>query len=160
MKKIIFFVVPFLLAQTILIAQEKKPVQLIFSFIRTNDSIVNLSVKANIVKGTQLFSIKKRSEDDSFVSSLFFDSNAVRFQKISDTSTEIGNLLLVPEAINSVSKYRIYEDSVTFLFPLHLKANDSVVIKGTFNWLGKSGDQFPSGEISFYFYHLRIHHFT
>lgn len=149
MKKIIFFVVPFLLAQTILIAQEKKPVQLIFSFIRTNDSIVNLSVKANIVKGTQLFSIKKRSEDDSFVSSLFFDSNAVRFQKISDTSTEIGNLLLVPEAINSVSTYRIYEDSVTFLFPLHLKANDSVVIKGTFNWLGKSGDQFPSGEISF-----------
>ena len=57
--------------------------------------------------------------------------------------------MLVPEAINSVSTYRVFEDSVTFLFPLHLKANDSAVLKGTFNWLGKSGDQFPSGEITF-----------
>ncbi len=149
MKKIIFFVTIFLLSLTILVAQEKKPVQFLFNTIRVNDSIVNLSIKATIEKGTQIFSVKKRSEDDAFISSLFLDSNGTRFQKVTDTSTENGNLLLIPETANSTSKYRVFEDSVTFLFLLHINANDSAIIKGSFNWLGKSGDQFPNGEITF-----------
>jgi len=149
MKKIVFFVVTFLLTLTILVAQEKKPVQLTFSTVRVNDSIVHLSVKATIEKGTQIFSVKKRSEDDAFISSIFLDSNAIRFQNLTDSSTEKGSLLLVPETTNSISKYRVFEDSVTFLFPLHINANDSAIIKGSFNWLGKSGDQFPNGEVGF-----------
>ncbi len=149
MKKIVFFVVIFLITLTTLVAQEKKPVQFIFSTVRVNDSIVHLSVNVNIQKGTQLFSVKKRSEDDAFISSIFLDTTAIRFQNLTDSSTEKGKLLLIAEAINSTSKYRVFEDSVTFLFPLHVNANDSVIIKGSFNWLGKSGDQFPSGEVGF-----------
>lgn len=149
MKKFILFFANFLFTLSTLVAQEKKPVQFLFSTVRINDSIVHLSVKANIEKGTQLFSVKKRSDDDSFVSSLFLDSNAIRFQQLTDTSTEKGNLLLVPETTNSTSTYRLFADSVSFIFTLHININDSAIIKGTFNWLGKSGDQFPSGEARF-----------
>jgi len=149
MRKIIFFVTTFLFTLTTLVAQEKKPVQFLFNTLRVNDSLVLLSIKVTIEKGTQIFSVKKRGEDDVFISSIFLDSNATRFQKLTDTSTEKGNLLLVLETANSTSKYRVYEDSVTFLFPLHINSNDSVILKGSFNWLGKSGDQFPNGEVGF-----------
>ncbi len=130
-------------------AQEKQPVQISFLTKRINDSIVHLLVKVNLDKGTQVFSVKKRGEDDPFVSALELDSLNSTFRKQTDTVTENGTVQLVPENSTSLSKYRLYSDSVEFIFPLHINSTDSALVKGKFIWLGKSGDNFPSGEIEF-----------
>ncbi len=130
-------------------AQEKQPVQISFLTKRINDSIVHLLVKVNLDKGTQVFSVKKRGEDDPFVSSLELDSLSSTFRKQTDTITENGTVILVPENSTSLSKYRLFADSVEFVFPLHINSADSALVKGKFIWLGKSGNNFPSGEMAF-----------
>ncbi len=69
MKKILFLLVIVLLAKTS-IAQDKSPVQFVFSTQRTNDSLVQLTIRAKLEKGFQLFGVKKQSPEDEFVSSL------------------------------------------------------------------------------------------
>ena len=62
MKKIFTLLVMVLLANAI-IAQEKIPVQFLFSTQRTNDSLVQLKVSAKLEKGFQLFGVKKQDTD-------------------------------------------------------------------------------------------------
>jgi thiol:disulfide interchange protein DsbD len=149
MKKSLGLLIALLNLSILVFAQEKQPVQIAFSAIRINDSIVHLIAKASIEKGSQIFSVKKRGEDDPFVSAIQLDSAAADFQIKSDTATEQGNLLLVPENNDSKSLYRLFADSVHFIFPLHINQNDSSLIKGKFVWLAKSGNNFPSGEMAF-----------
>lgn len=133
----------------LIFSQDKQPVQISVLTKRMNDSIVHLLVKVNLDKETQLFSVKKRGEDDSFISSLELDSLSSVLQLKTDTITENGILLLVPENNASSSSYRLFADSVEFVFPLHINSADSVLVKGKFIWLGKSGNNFPSGETTF-----------
>lgn len=150
MKKILFSLL-LLSVSTLLhkaIAQDKKPVQFVFNANRINDSLVQLTVQATIAKNTQLFSVKKRAQDDAFVSSLQLDSSAQKFQLSSDTATELGMLQLVDESA-SASKYRLFSDSVRFQYLLHIRDTAQQTIKGSFGWLAKSGAEFPSGEESF-----------
>ncbi len=133
----------------IIFAQEKQPVQISFLAKRMNDSIVHLLVKVNLDKSTQVFSVKKRGEDDPFISSLELDSLSSTYQQQTDTITENGTVQLVPESNASSSSYRLFSDSVEFIFPLHINSTDSALLKGKFIWLGKSGNTFPSGEIAF-----------
>lgn len=132
-----------------IVAQEKQPVQFAFNAARMNDSMVQLTVTAKIEKGVQLFSIKKRATDDAFVSNLLLDSAFIALQNLADTATEKGKLLLVPETVGATAAYRLFTDSVSFIFPLHIAAKDSLVVKGSFNWLAIKGDQYPSGEARF-----------
>ena len=134
---------------TVIIAQDKQPVQFSFSTARVNDSVVHLLVSAKMNKGVQLFSVKKRTADDVFISALGLDSGAAKYQRATDTADEKGILLLVPETPGATASYRLYADSVTYRFPLHIAEQDSTVIKGQLVWLGKNGDDFPSGEIAF-----------
>ena len=53
-------------------AQNKNKVQFAFSVVPFNDSIQNLTIKAVIPQGLQLFSAKKINDADVFVSSLEF----------------------------------------------------------------------------------------
>lgn len=69
MKKFIWVLVLSILAQQG-IAQEKSPVQFVFSTERVNDSLVQLVVKTTINKGYQLFGVKKQTAEDEFVSAL------------------------------------------------------------------------------------------
>ncbi|MBY0481426.1 MAG: thioredoxin family protein [Chitinophagaceae bacterium] len=127
------------------IAQDKKPVQFSFNAGRTNDSVVLLTVKATIAKHTQLFSVKKHVADDPFVSSLQLDSSAKIFQRSSDTCKEIGFIQLVSEN-NAGTQYRLFSDSVSFQYILHIRDTATKTLKGSFVWLAKSGSDFPSGE--------------
>jgi thiol:disulfide interchange protein DsbD len=130
------------------IAQDVKPVQFVFSTIRVNDSLIKLNVHASIAKGIQLFSVKKRGSDDPFVSGLQFDSSLQLFQNATDTLTEIGTLQLVKEA-ESDSKFRLFSDSVDFQYLLHIQDSSVKKIKGSFAWLSKTGNEFPSGQETF-----------
>lgn len=146
MKKLIslFFVaLSFFLTAT---AQDAKPVQFSFSAARANDSIVYLSVKAKIKKDVFLFSVKKNNPNDAFVSALAIDS--AHYQHTGDTATETGKLQLVKED-GGTGMYHFYSDTATFIFPLHIPATNKGKITGSFTWLAKTADQFPSNTENF-----------
>jgi len=143
MKKILFLLVIVLLAKTS-IAQDKSPVQFVFSTQRTNDSLVQLTIRAKLEKGFQLFGVKKQSAEDEFVSSLQLEN-----APLVDSTIEMGKPIAIPSTDGAASNYRVYQDSVSFHYFLKLNANDSAIVKGTFNWLGKQSDAYPTGTESF-----------
>ncbi len=146
MKKILTLLVITLLAQTA-IAQETSPVQFVFSSQRLNDSLIQLSVSAKMSKGFQLFGVKKQTTDDAFVSSLSLDTSIAN--RLTDAVTENGKPQSIASGNATEPPYRLFEDSVQFLYTIQLAATDSLLLKGQFAWLGKMADAFPSGTDNF-----------
>lgn len=130
------------------VAQDIKPVQFAFNTQRVNDSLVLLKIKVSVAKNISLFSVKKRTNDDPFVSSLLLDSSLLKYQNKTDSTSEIGSLKLIKEAAADAS-YRVFNDSVEFQYSLHISDTTIKKIKGEFTWLAKSGTEFPSGVESF-----------
>ena len=143
MKKILSLLAILLLAKAT-IAQDKSPVQFVFSTQRTSDSLVQLTISAKLEKGFQLFGLKKQSNEDEFVSSLQLDNTIT-----TDSISEEGKLLQIPARHASTPAFRVYEDSVRFSYFFKVLANDSIILKGSLNWLGKQADAYPSGSESF-----------
>lgn len=149
MKKILVIVLAAIGLLNTLAAQDKQPVQLSFAAVRANDSIVTLAVKAKMEKGVFLFTTQKQNEEDAFISAIHFDSaKTARYIRLSDVAVEKGQLQKVKDADLGVELH-YFADSVTFEYPLHIAATDSVVIKGSFDWLGKNGTDYPSGSETF-----------
>lgn len=142
MKKILLVLLVFCSMVQWATAQEK-PVQFAFGYTRVNDSIVQLEAKLTIAKGVQVFSVKKRGEDDPFISKFILDSVVIKRTAVNDTSTERGKLII------DAAQNRLFADSVVFAIPLRINAADSLLIKGSFAWLAKKGDEYPSGEEGF-----------
>lgn len=109
---------------------------------RTSDSTAQLSIKAQLPDSLLLFSVKKRGADDPFVSLLQLDTSRGQRLLATDTATEKGTLQLLPDG--SGSTYRLFADSVEFIYSVHTGRQDS--LNGSFVWLGKQGDEFPNGE--------------
>ena len=128
-------------------AQTQPSVQFSFSTIPVNDSLQTLMVSANIPKGWQLFSVKKNNEADVFVSALKLDTAFLKLMNAKDTATEVGILQSIRQPDGT--SYRLFSDSVKFLFPLHIYKDSAITLKGSFVWLSKKGDEFPSGEEKF-----------
>ncbi|MEI6087805.1 MAG: cytochrome c biogenesis protein CcdA [Bacteroidota bacterium] len=150
MKKIfysLFFLLGIILFNKV-IAQDIKPVQFAFSTERVNDSIVLLKIKASIAKNTALLSVKKKTADDPFISTLQLDSSFLKYQISTDSIIEMGTLKIVKEDNGDVS-YRVFSDSVEYQYLLHISDTTIKKIKGNFTWLAKSGSEFPSGVESF-----------
>ncbi len=146
MRKIFTLLAMILLANAT-IAQEKIPVQFLFSTQRTNDSLVQFSVSAKLEKGFQLFGVKKQNAEDAFVSALQLDeTNSAR---LLDTILEQGKQVQIAAADDANLIYKVFEDSVQFVYSIKLAAQDSLILKGQLNWLGKQADQFPSGSTPF-----------
>jgi thiol:disulfide interchange protein len=143
MKKILSLLAILLLAKAT-IAQDKSPVQFVFSTQRTSDSLVQLTISAKLEKGFQLFGLKKQSNEDEFVSSLQLDNTIT-----TDSIIEEGKLMQIPATDASLPAFRVYEDSVRFSYFFEVPANDSIILKGSLNWLGKQADEYPSGSESF-----------
>ena len=146
-KHIVLLLLLTLTALNITTAQEVKPVQFGFTAQPVNDSIVNLIITAKINKGTQLFSVKKRSADDGFVSLLIVDTTRKNVKLIIDAATEKGVLQLVKETYST--SFRLFSDSVTFIYPLHISSDTAFKLKSSFAWLAKTFDNYPSGEENF-----------
>jgi len=122
---------------------QDKPVQFRFTTERASDSIVLFKAKASFAKPLEVFSAKKKTADDAFITTISFDSSLAKYQRSTDTITETGVLLLAKDADGN--EFRSFADSVEFVVPFHITASDSVVIKGDIAWLGKKADEFPSG---------------
>ncbi len=140
-KKILFIV---LLASIQLIdsaaAQDsKQPVQFVFSATKLTDTTATFTVHAVAVKGTRIFTAVKKNNDDVFVSSLQLDSSASVTSAVKEDG--VAGAVALPGSTDKGTAY----DSVTFTYTLGIKAGANA-IKGSFNWLSVSGDDFPSGE--------------
>jgi thiol:disulfide interchange protein DsbD len=140
-KKILFIV---LLASIQLIhsaaAQDsKQPVQFVFSATKLTDTSATLTVHAVAAKGTRLFTAVKKNSDDVFLSSLQLDSSATINGAVKEEGVAVA--VAVPGSTDKGTAY----DSVTFTYTLGIKTG-ATAIKGSFNWLGVKGEEFPSGE--------------
>jgi thiol:disulfide interchange protein DsbD len=140
-KKILFIV---LLASIQFIysaaAQDsKQPVQFVFSAAKLSDTSATLTVKAKALNGTRIFTTVKKNSDDVFVSALQLDSTATADATIKETG--VAGAVALPGMTDKGTAY----DSVTFAYTVFFKPGASA-IKGTFNWLGVKGEEFPSGE--------------
>jgi thiol:disulfide interchange protein len=145
-KQCFFFVFIILLCCSNVHAQ-KSPVHFNFSTERKTDSLVYLVVKAKTDSGFFLFSAKAANTDDVFISQLNLDSNSVKY--LADTSiVQSPDIQFIKDDKTSTS-FHGYIDSAQFRYPLKIKNNDSILIKGSFTWLGKQADEFPSGEENF-----------
>ena len=129
-----------------LAAAQDKPVQFDFSAERANDSVVLFKAKVAISKGLQIFSVNKKTDEDVFVTTISFENSLNKYRIATDTVAEKGSMMETKGELN----YRAFADSVDFVVPLHISSGDSVLfIKGDIAWLGKKGDEFPSGGEAF-----------
>jgi thiol:disulfide interchange protein len=128
-----------------LAAQVSKHVQFSFGADRDQNGAF-VSIKAKIPPKVQLFSAKKKSADDAFISQVEFDSSVRKLLK--DSIIEIGQL---KTAKNSAAgaEVRYFEDSVEWRQHLNLSPKDSAKIKGTVTWLAGLGNEFPTGDEPF-----------
>lgn len=135
---------------TTLTAQENKPVQFAFSSVRVNDTLAYLLVKAKIENGLQLFSTRKLNEDDAFVSNVQATENPSR-KILTKGWMETGNSVSITDPIDGTLMHKGFADSMEIRVPLVLQVSgdSSLQIKGSFDWLGKKGDNFPSGSENF-----------
>lgn len=146
MKKFIWLLVLSLLAQQG-IAQENAPVQFVFSTQRVNDSLVQLVVKTTISKNHQLFGVKKQTEADEFLSTLQLPDSLQHL--LTKEVEEKGKAIALPAAEAGQPEVKVFADSVQFIYGLRVKASDNLSVSGQFNWLAKTGDQYPSGVENF-----------
>ena len=128
-------------------AQRENNLKFAFSVAAISDSIQNLTIKAIIPKGIQLFSVKKSNEADAFISSLQLDTIFSKSLHANDSVVEIGQIQIIKQADGTIS--RLFSDSVQFIYPLHLHTDKDISLKGSFVWLGKKGDEYPSSEEKF-----------
>jgi hypothetical protein len=140
-----FLLLSFSFASHIGTAQVVKHVQFSFSGNRDEKGAF-VSIKARIADKVQLFTTKKKSADDPFISTIEFDSTSRRYLK--DSLVEVGQL---KTAVNPAAgaEVRYFTDSVEWKQRLNVGENDSAKIKGTITWLAGIGDQFPTGDETF-----------
>ena len=128
----------------ILTAQENKPVQFSFKAERTSDTTAVVTVKAIIGKGVQLFGVQKQNTEDVFVSTLNQDTTKSDSRFIIDSvQSPITSQSVKPAGVEQNSW--VYTDSASFTYFLKI-GKDTVKIRGSFDWLGIRGDEFPSGS--------------
>ena len=140
-KKILFIVALFLVQSFQFIAAQdvKQPVQFVFSANKLSDTSAALLVKATALNGARIFTAVKKSNDDVFVSALQLDSSLKADAKIKEEG--VAGAVALPGSTDKGTAY----DSVTYVYTVYFKAGTGA-IKGSFNWLGVKGEEFPSGE--------------
>ena len=142
MTKKILFIVALVVVQSFqfIAAQDvKQPVQFVFSANKLSDTSAALLVKATALNGMRILTAVKKSNDDVFVSALQLDSSLKADAKIKEEG--VAGAVALPGSTDKGTAY----DSVTYVYTVYFKAGTSA-IKGTFNWLGVKGEEFPSGE--------------
>ncbi len=138
-KKILFIVVLVVLQSFQFIAAQDRPVQFVFLANKLSDTSATLMVKATASNGTRIFTAVKKNSEDVFVSALQLDSALLVDAKIKEEG--LAGAVALPGSADKGTAY----DSVTYIYTVYFKAGTSAV-KGSFNWLGIKGEEFPSGE--------------
>jgi thiol:disulfide interchange protein DsbD len=142
MTKKILFIVALIVVQSFqfIAAQDvKQPVQFVFLANKLSDTSATLMVKATASNGTRIFTAVKINSEDVFVSALQLDSALTVAAEIKEEG--VAGAVALPGSTDKGTAY----DSVTYVYTVYFKAGTGA-IKGSFNWLGIKGEEFPSGE--------------
>ncbi|WP_298392082.1 thioredoxin family protein [Hydrotalea sp.] len=117
-----------------------------FSYLaeRLTDTSGVLQIHLKSSDSTSFFAAEQSAADNPFTAQLHVagKDSMVAIHRV----TAIGKPMV--EKDNGEHTLTLYPDSVTFVYPLHLN-KDSSTIKGTFVWLGRKGDDYPSNEEKF-----------
>lgn len=138
-KKILFIVALVLVQSFQFLAAQDRPVQFVFSANKLSDTSATLIVKATAQNGTRIFTAVKKNGDDVFVSTLQLDTAHSVDANIKEEG--VAGAVALPGSTDKGTAY----DSVTYVYTVYFKAGTGA-IKGSFNWLGIKGEEFPSGE--------------
>lgn len=128
----------------IVTAQDTKPVQFSFTCERLSDTTVQVTVKTTITKGLQLFGVQKQNPEDVFVSTLNNDTSKAGSRFSVDSVQVKGVSQTIQVAGTGISSI-VYSDSAVFTYFLKT-GSDTVKLRGSFDWLGVKGDEYPSGS--------------
>ncbi|WP_288097030.1 cytochrome c biogenesis protein CcdA [Hydrotalea sp.] len=124
-------------------AQPQHPVKFSYQAERLTDTSGVLKIQLKSSDSTAFFAAEQSAADNPFTAQLHADSSTiVELHRVKATGRAI------TEKDNGGNTLTLYPDSVTFEYPLHL-TKDSTTIKGTFVWLGKKGENYPSNEEKF-----------
>ena len=129
-------------------AQDSIPVQFTYSKKRIDADSVALSITVQVRPGIRLYAVKQPSAE-SIASVIEFDSTATKF--VGSPLQETAFLHKEKdESVQTESNY--FTDSATWKQVVAIKAADSVILKGTINYLYKQGDEYKPGEEKFKFF--------
>ncbi len=134
-----------LIVQSNVWAQGKSPVSLSFDTRHVNDSIAYLDIHAKMAPGIKLYNFEGKGNDVIF-SSIQFDSSIK--SKLAGKPVFTGSLQEENDPLLE-SKVAYFTDSVTFHQPLKASVSDSFLVLGTFSYMYKQGDDFPSQDEKF-----------
>ncbi len=119
-----------------------------FSFTpQTSGNEVVLTIKARVPQGSDIFSVKKISEEAPIHTQIRFDSSASFTLKDSVQESGAAKTAPQPDFNNVITTF--YSDSVEWRQRLQLTAADSATVKGTIAFFVKAGDAFNSYEQPF-----------
>ncbi|HEY0039076.1 MAG TPA: cytochrome c biogenesis protein CcdA, partial [Flavisolibacter sp.] len=127
-------------------AQGQNPVQFYFSQEQTSGNEVLLKMKAVAPQGTQIFSVRKFSDDAPIHTVVNFDSSATYILK--DSLIEKGAVQQAQESDFNNSTVNFFTDSVEWQQKLQLQT-DSTFIKGTIAYFIKANGSFNNYEEPF-----------
>jgi thiol:disulfide interchange protein DsbD len=106
-----------------------------------------ITVKTIVSGEVRIFSVKPRNTDDGFISSISIRENALATPFL-DSIGQNGTVEKISnEAIGGETE--VFSKEVTYTFPIELKNDSVIVIKGELNYLGIEGDNYPSGSAEF-----------
>jgi thiol:disulfide interchange protein len=138
-KKILFIVALVVVQSFQFLAAQDRPVQFVFLANKLSDTSATLSVKAVAENGTRILTAVKKNSEDVFVSALQLDSALTVAVEIKEEG--VAGAVALPGSTDKGTAY----DSVTYVYTVYFKAGTGA-IKGSFNWLGIKGEEYPSGE--------------
>jgi thiol:disulfide interchange protein DsbD len=121
-------------------------VQFTFQAERTGKDEAVVIIKAKVNKEVQLFSTRKLSAEDAFITSIAFDSST-NFS-LKDSLKEKGALQTLNDSAAGITA-RFFADSVEWRQLLKVNDKDSAVVKGTITWLAKAAERYENGEEPF-----------
>lgn len=140
MKFLFTTLITILLGVFSLHAQNKVSVQIQANRLTDTSGILKIQLKSS--DSTAFFAAEQTANNNPFTAQLHItgiDSQLVTLNKVK----ALGTTIVQKDA--SGNTLTLYKDSVTFIYPLHL-TKDSTTLKGSFVWLGKKGDDYPSNE--------------
>jgi thiol:disulfide interchange protein DsbD len=106
-----------------------------------------ITVKATVSGEVRIFSVKPRNTDDGFISSISIRENALATPFLDSIGQNGAAEKISNEAIGGETE--VFSKEVTYTFPIELKNDSVIVIKGELNYLGIEGDNYPSGSAEF-----------
>jgi thiol:disulfide interchange protein DsbD len=132
----------------VLRAQDSSQISFTYSQHRINDTAVNLTITARVLKpGIALFPLQQK-ETDPVYSQVNFDSASQKF--LTGKLAEKGNIQSVQDPVLN-APVAFVSDSLEWVQTVRVPGKDTALIKGEIAYMYKNGDAFPAENEMFRF---------